>query len=247
MDDRLSAFWPVSGPFVPANSNDHLQTISGLQDLRRRFPNLEIGEFIADAGEGFDEILRFVHDDLKALRTIVPRHHTSDANPLACLRRGYDALGTPLCLHGYRLSFNGHDYQRGNSKWLCRHRCLHTPQPDIVTDPPADGMAAGCPYRNADSPDHLVRVALTLPDGDIRLARDHQVDSPLWKLRIGRPSYSESRNAGQTRRGVKRSPYFGLPRSAKASFLADILPSLLNVARFVRQATLAAEHPPPVT
>ena len=247
VDDRLFTFWSLSGPFVPSNRNDHLQTVPGLQNLRRRFPNLEIGEFIADAGEGLDDILRFIHDDLKALRTIVPRHHTSDADPLACLRRGYDALGAPLCPYGYRLSFNGHDYRRGDSKWLCRRRCLHTPQPDIVTDPPADRTAASCPYRSADVPDLLRCVALALPDGDIRLARDHQVDSPLWKLRIGRLSYSESRNAGQTRRGVKRSPYFGLPRSAKASILANILPSLLNVARFVRQATLAAEHPPPVT
>lgn len=246
LDDRLFTYWPISGPFVIANRNDHLQTIPGLQLLRCRFPKLKISELVGDAGEGFDDILLFVHDVLKALRTIVPRAQPGDDDPLTCLRRGYDKLGAPLCPHGYRLSFNGHDYRRGASKWLCRRRCLLTPQPDIITDPPAETVA-NCPYRNTDLPDYQKRIARTLPDGSVRLARDHPVDSPTWKLRIGRLSYSESRNAGQTRRGVKRSPYFGWPGSAKASFLADTLNLLLNVARFVREASLATAPAPPVT
>jgi hypothetical protein len=253
VDDRLFTLWPLSGPFASANRNDHLQTIPGFKDLRQRFPHLRIGEVIADAGEGRDDVLRFVHDDLRALRTIVLCHHTSDADPLACLRRGYDALGNPLCPHGYRLSFNGHDYQRGDSKWLCRQRCLHRPQPDVLVKPSADASASAisslptCPYQNTDPGDYLVRVGLTLPDGDVRLARDLQVDSRTWELRMGRRSYSESRNADQARRGVKRSPWFGRPNSAKASILADILTSALNVARFVREATLAAARAPTVT
>ena len=243
VDDRFFALWPISGPFVPANRNDHLQTIPGLKDLCHRFPNLTIGEFIADAGEGFDDILQFVHDDLRALRTIVPRRHATDTDPLTCLRRGYDDQGTPLCPRGYRLAFNGHDYQRGNSKWLCRQRCLHRSQPDVLVDL-APSSTTDCPYREAD---YLVSVALSLPDGNIRLARDHPIDSPTWKLRSGRRSYSESRNADQTRRGVKRSPCFGLPNSAKVSFLADILTSALNVARFVREATLASASASAVT
>ena len=241
VDDRLFALWPISGPFVPADHNDHLQTIPGLKDLQRRFPTLSIGEFIADAGEGYDDVLQFVHDDLKALRTIVPRQHATDADPLACLRRGYDAQGTPLCPHGYRLAFNGHDYRRGDSKWLCRQRCLRRSQPDILVTAFANAAPPECPYQETD---YLVRVGLSLPDGDIRLARDHPLDSDTWKLRMGRRSYSESRNADQTRRGVKRSPCCGLPNSAKASILADILTSALNVARFVREATCAAARSP---
>jgi len=57
---------------------------------------------------------------------------------------------------------------------------------------------------------------------------------------MGRQSYAEARNADQTRRGVKRSPWFSKPSSAKASILADILTSGLNVTRFVREATCAA-------
>jgi len=249
IDDRLFTYWPISGPFVPANRNDHLQTIPGFQTLQRRFPALKIGEVIGDAGEGFDEILRFVHDDLHALRSIEVRHHEQDADPFACLQRGYDALGNPLCALGYRLAFNGHDYERQDSKWVCRQDCLHTNQPNIlvtqgsattkVLAPPADPTT--CPYREP-TPDlgYLVRLGLTLPDGSLRLARDLKVDSPTWNLRTGRRSYAESRNADQARHGVKRSPWFGHSNSAKASILADILTSALTVARFVREATGAA-------
>jgi hypothetical protein len=86
----------------------------------------------------------------------------------------------------------------------------------------------------------LISVGLKLPDGDIRLARDSKVDSPSWKLRLGRQSYSESRNADQARRGVKRSPWFGKLGSAKASILADILTLVFNVVRFICEATLAS-------
>jgi hypothetical protein len=90
---------------------------------------------------------------------------------------------------------------------------------------------------------YTTSVQATHPlDNDVRLARDFKVDSPTWKLRIGRLSYAESRNANQTRRNLKRSPWFGKPDSAKAQYLGDILSCALNVARFVREATLAAEH-----
>jgi hypothetical protein len=247
IDDRLFTYWPLPGPFVPANCNDHLQTIPGLRNLRRRFPALKIGEIVADAGESTDEVLRFVYAELQALRTMIPRRYTEDEDPLTCLQRGYDAQGNPVCLHGYRLAFNGHDYRRQDSKWVCHRRCLHRSQPDITLDSAADADTSvgrgppDCPYlASGPAAGCLVIVRLTLPDGDIRLARDLKIGSPTWKLRLGRQSYAESRNAGQARRGVKHSPWFGCPNSAKASLLADILACALNVARFVREATRAA-------
>ena len=44
-----------------------------MRDLRRRFPDLKIGELTADAGEGYDEILPYIHDQLHALRLIDQR------------------------------------------------------------------------------------------------------------------------------------------------------------------------------
>ena len=247
LDDRLFSFWPLSGPFPPANRNDHLSTIPGFHDLARRFPGLRISEVLGDAGEGFDEILLFVYHDLHALRTIRIRHHECDKDSLTCLKRGYDAQGTPLCPHGYLLAFNGHDYQRQDSKWVCRQQCLSHPKPDLLPDNWTNERRAAlllCPYRDPARPlGYTTIVNATHPqDNDVRLARDFKIDSPTWKLRIGRLSYAESRNANQTRHDLKRSPWFGQADSAKAQYLGDILSCALNVARFVREASLAAEH-----
>jgi len=240
VDDRLATFWVLSGPFVPANHNDHRQTIPGLQRLQQRFPGLKVGDVLGDAGEGVDEVLRYVHQELGARRLIDQRRHASDGDPLACLTRGYDEKGTPLCPYGYRLAHNGYDYRRRASKWVCRQRCRTQSAPDVtVAGAPAPNSAA-CPYRDPDRPcGFSLRVGLTLPDGSLRLARDLPVDSPAWSLRQGRQSYAESRNAVQERLGLKRSPWFGRENSAKAVYLGDILTNLLNVARFVREATCA--------
>jgi hypothetical protein len=240
IDDRFFTYWVLSGPFVPANRNDHLQTIPGLESIRRRFPQLQIGAFLGDAGEGLEDILAYVYSELHALRLVDLRHHATDEDSLSCCLRGYDKNGVPLCPHGYRLAFNGHDYKRHDSKWVCRQRCRSSAQPDLAPHDVDDTVIRACPYRQLDRPcGYVVRVGLTLPDGSLRLARDWRVDSPSWKLRHGRQSYAESRNANQTRRGLKRSPWFGLANSAKANYLGDILSNLLNVARFVREATAA--------
>jgi hypothetical protein len=240
IDDRLFTYWVLSGPFVSANRNDHLQTIPGLQGIQHRFPQLKVAAFLGDAGEGFDEILDYLYTDLRALRLVDLRGHATDKEPQSCLARGYDAQGTPLCPHGYRLAFNGHDYQRRDSKWICRQRCRHRAQPDIAPELSVPAAIAACPYADPDRPcGYVVRVARTLPDGSLRLARDLPPNSPSWQLRQGRQSYAESRNANQERRGLKRSPWFGQANSAKATLLGDMLTNLLNVARFVREATLA--------
>ena len=50
-------------------------------------------EVLGDAGEGYDDILRYVYTDLHALRTIELRHHQYDQDAAACLQRGYDVAG----------------------------------------------------------------------------------------------------------------------------------------------------------
>jgi len=72
-----------------------------------------------------------------------------------------------------------------------------------------------------------------------------QVGSDTWKLRIGRQSYSECRNASQARYHLKRSPWFGLTNSSKATTIGDTLSLLLNLARFVLEASSATLPAPP--
>lgn len=242
VDDRLFQLWPLTGPCTPANVNDHLLTVPGLKSLRARFPHLQIGEFLGDAGEGYEPVLRYVHDDLKALRTIrlLPMH--GDDDPLTCLRRGYDEKGTPLCPLGYQMFPNGHDYEHGSTKWVCRQKCTHQPDPDLhIPDRPAyPPPRQACRYVDPEHPlGYSLTLGLSLPDGCIRLARDLQVGSPTWMLRIGRQSYAESRNASQTRRSLKRSPWFGLTNTAKATLIGDTLSLAFNLARLIGQASRA--------
>lgn len=246
IDDRLFTLWPITGPFTPSDRNDHLLTIPGFKDLLIRFPDLPIGEVLADAGEGHESILSYVHNDLHALRTIRIRHAEGDDQPLTCLKRGYDQNGIPLCPLGYRLFCNGHDYQHQTTKWVCRQKCLHQSQPDIQLDQLPQAPRTACPFADPAHPlGTSITTGLSLPDGSIRLARDMPVGSDTWKLRIGRQSYSESRNASQARRSLKRSPWFGLSNSAKATLLGDTLALMLNLARFVLEASLAALPAPP--
>ena len=248
VDDRLFMLWPLTGPCCPANVNDHLLTVPGLKELRRRFPDLVIGEVLGDAGEGYEEVLRYVHADLKALRSIRLLHYPGDDQPFTCLGRGYDENGTPLCPLGYRLFANGHDYQHGSTKWVCRQKCTHQPLPDIsLPDPPAaPPPRQACRYVDPQRPlGYTLTTGLSLPDGSIRLARDMQVGSPNWKLRTGRQSYAESRNATQQRRGLKRSPWFGLPNTAKALLIGDTLSLAFNLVRLVREASRAAASKTP--
>ena len=239
IDDRLFLIWPLTGPCTPANRNDHLLTIPGIQNLRQRFPFLKIDELLGDAGEGYDEILRFVHDDLHALRTICLRHAEGDEQPLTCLQRGYDSNGIPLCPHGYRLSSNVHDYQRHATKWVCRLKCTHQPDPDIPGVASALSRST-CPFANADHAARLgfsLNTTLTLPDGSLRLARDLPVGSDTWQLRIGRQSYAESRNATQARRHLKRARSFGLSNTAKSMLLSDTLSLAFNLTRLIFEAS----------
>ena len=241
LDDRLFTFWPITGPFTPSNCNDNLLTLPGLKNLRRRFPNLTIGEYLGDSAEGFDDILRTLHSDWHALRTIRIRHAYNDDQPLTCLQRGYDQNGAPLCPLGYRLSCNGHDFSHHSTKWVCRQKCIHQPQPDILISQKTQDSRSACPHADPAHPLGLsVTIGLSLPDGSLRLARDMQVGSKLWKLRIGRQSYAESRNASQAHRRLKRSPFFGLLNSSKATTISDTLSIMLNLARFIQEASLAA-------
>ena len=254
IDDRLSAIWSLTGPFTPANVNDHLLTIPGFNDLRQRFPALQIGEVLGDAAEGVEDVLRYVYDELHALRTICLRHADGDDDPQACLQRGFDENGTPLCPHGYRLACNGHDYQRQVTKWVCRLKCSHQATPDITLpqlstspDPP---LRSVCPFHDPTHPlGYVTSVGFALPKeapngGQIRLARDLPIDSDTWKLRLGRRSYAESRNAAQARRDLKRAPFFGLPNAHKATLIGDTLALLFNLSRFVREASLAYPQGP---
>jgi hypothetical protein len=236
LDDRVAVAWTVTSGLYPATTDERTIFVDRVQALTAAVPDLPIGEWLDDAGVGFGDCLDAVWD-LGALRMIEIRADPSDRDPAACLARGYDGTGRPLCPHGYRLRANGYDHDRRRAKYVCAQACRRDPPPTGPTDAVAQPVAA-CPFLDPPgSVGCVVNVGRTLPDGSRRLARDIPVGSDAWHARYGRRNLSESRNGLLQGLGLKRLPAYGLPQNTKEIQLADFLLNLHTLGRLVRQAT----------
>ena len=79
---------------------------------------------IADAAVGYPKCLHPLYDE-GVIPVIAIRRDQNHKDEMTCQVRGYDRNGHPLCAHGYRLSFNGIDYQRLRACWVCDQKCAH--------------------------------------------------------------------------------------------------------------------------
>jgi hypothetical protein len=234
LDDRFAVAWTVVSQVYPANTDERTIFAARVQALRARFPDLAIGEWLDDAGVAFEECLEAIWK-LGALRMVDIRADATDADPAACLARGYDGHGRPLCPHGYLLRANGHDGARRRTKYVCHQVCRREP----LTEGGPIQAVAGCPYLEpADACGFVVNVGRTLPDGSTRLARDIAHGSPAWKERYGRRNLAESRNGQIEGMGLKRMRSYGEERAAKDVQLADFVINLRTLGRLVREATI---------
>ena len=123
LDDRFACAWTVRTGLYPANSDERSLFPDSFAYLRARFPDLKIGEVLADAALGFQDCLDPIWQ-AGALRMVDIRAAEEDGDPQRRLQRGYDEQGHPLCLHGYPMRSNGYDYQRRRTKWCCHQICL---------------------------------------------------------------------------------------------------------------------------
>ena len=236
LDDRFACAWTVRTHLHPANSDERCLFPISFAYLQARFPTLKIGEVLADAAVGFQDCLDLIWN-AGALRMVDIRAAKGDDDRQVQLQRGYDAQGHPLCVHGYAMRSNGHDYKRRRTKWFCSQACL-APQPP-GTEPQPRPPLPECPYQTARY-GQVVNVARTLPDGSVRLAREVPYDSELWQQRYGRRNLSESRNGTMEHLDLKRMPSFGLTSNRKENALADFLINLHTLARLVQEATTLA-------
>lgn len=228
LDDRFACAWTLcTNGLHPANSDERTLFPISFAALQRRYPWLIIGEVLADAALGYQNCLDPIWN-AGARRLVDIRADPGDDDPQVQLRRGYDENGHPLCLHGYKMRSNGHDYQRRRTKWCCHKACHH-----VAQHPPPD-----CPYRNSQyKHGQIVNVGRTLPDGSMRLARELPYHSELWNKHYGRRNLSESRNGSQQAMGLKRLPSFGLSHGHCEVALGDLLDNLHTISRLVREAT----------
>jgi hypothetical protein len=233
LDDRFAVAWTVRSTLYPANTDERTIFAEQAAALHRALPDLPLGEWLGDAGVGYGPCLDAIWD-LGALRMVDIRADQSDADPQACLQRGYDGVGRPLCPHGYSLRSNGYDHDRRRAKYVCAQACRREP---LTTDGPI-APVAGCPYLAPTQPlGFIVNVGRTMPDGSTRLAREIPYGSPTWKVRYARRNLSESRNSQIEALDLKRLPSSGLARGAKEMQVADFLINLRTLGRLVREAS----------
>lgn len=238
LDDRFACAWTLRTGLHPANSDERTLFPDSFAWLRARFPTLKIGELLADAALGFQNCLDPIWE-AGALRMVDIRADEGDKDRQRQLERGYDQNGHPLCIHGYAMHANGHDYRRRRTKWFCRHACL-TPPPAAAQRPPGTPPPE-CPFLASEHPyGQVVHVGRTLPDGCVRLAREIPYASKLWKRRYGRRNLSESRNGSFEHMGLKRLPNWGLTSNRKDVALADFLVNLHTLGRLTQEATSLA-------
>ena len=235
VDDALHVYWNAYTSVHPANTDERTIFPTDFTHLRQRLPQLPLSEMVADAALGFTECLTTIYAT-QVIPVVDIRHDPSDADQDACVLRGYDADGRPLCAHGYPLTFNGLDYDRLRAAWVCRQVCRRAAEPA-----PAD---AACPFRDPEHPLGMtkhVTQAFSHPDGSshTRLARLFPYNTPLWKAHYGnRRNASESRNSQVEHLGLKRLWSYGLAGATADITFADLLINLRTLGRLVQQASL---------
>lgn len=237
LDDRFAIAWSATSSLYSANTDERTVFLRELIKLRKLFPDLKIGEWLDDAGIGYEECLNAIWD-LGALRMVDIRAHENDKDPEKCLQRGYDGQGRPLCPHGYVLHPNGYDNERRRAKYVCRQECRRKP----LREGEEVHAVQGCPYLEREgSLGYIVNVGRAFADGSVRLAREIPYGSEAWDARYGRRNMSESRNGQMDGMGLKRMKSYGTERDTKDVQVADFLMDLRTLGRLVREATNLAQ------
>jgi hypothetical protein len=226
LNDGLATYWTMPSAFGSATCGDPDLFPDNLAYLQRRFPWLNIGEVLADAGACEQTCLDAIWN-AGALRMVDICAHKSDRDPEARLARGYDENGHPLCPHGYTLHANGYDYDRRKAKWRCAKRCQRDSEKPVPK----------CPYLSPDyKHGYTTTVGRTHADGSVRLAREIPYGSPAWKERYGRRNCAESRNSILERLGLKHMPVHGFDDCHVTVLLGDLLANQNTLIRLMREA-----------
>jgi hypothetical protein len=225
--DDMATYWILPAAFGAATRADPALFPANFAYLQARFPWLQVGEVLTDAGACTQTCLDAMWD-AGALRMVDICAHESDKDPNTRLDRGYDENGLPLCPFGYVLHSNGYDYQRRRAKWRCAKRCQRDPEKAVP----------GCDYlKDEYKHGYTTTVGRTHADGSVRLAREIPYGSPAWKERYARRNSAESRNGILEGLGLKRMPVHGQDPCHVTVLQGDFVANQRILVRLIREAT----------
>lgn len=112
---------PIVSLLAPANESDEAHIIPVLKEALSRYPEINFGCIILDAGYDSEDLHRDIYKELHLLPVII-RMPSMKYGP------GLSADGTPLCPFGYKTQRKGIEYNHQRTKFACYHACKKDPQ-----------------------------------------------------------------------------------------------------------------------
>jgi len=125
---------PMVSMLAPANESDEIHIIPVLAETLTRYPELNFGCIILDAGYDTEDLHRHIYKELNLLPVIIRM-------PSMKYSTGLSGEGTPLCPFGYKTRRKGIEYNHQRTKFACYHACKKDPQQLLFT----------CPYIDSKS------------------------------------------------------------------------------------------------
>jgi len=97
------------------SDSDKIHIFPLLEQLKRRFPSLNIAYIVLDAGYDSEEIHKTIYEHYHIIPVIIRKKMVYP--------KRFDSQGTPLCDFGYPLIKTVLDYGRGRTKYVCQRIC----------------------------------------------------------------------------------------------------------------------------
>ena len=112
---------PIVSLLAPANESDEAHIIPVLREALSRYPEINFGCIILDAGYDSEDLHRDIYKELHLLPIIIRM-------PSMKYGAGLSAEGTPPCPFGYKTRRKGIEYNHQRTKFACYHACKKDPQ-----------------------------------------------------------------------------------------------------------------------
>ncbi len=120
------------------SDSDQTHIFPLLDEVKNRFPLLQIAYIVLDAGYDDEKIHKGIYEDYNIVPIIIRKKMVYP--------KKFNAEGTPLCDFAYPLTKTVLDYKRARTKYVCKRACQDDEQ----------RMLLDCPHLNSSSKDGFI-------------------------------------------------------------------------------------------